>query len=276
MALFESLLGIGANLLGGLFNNNKQEQINQQNIQAQQAINAQNIALQKEFAQHGIQWKVDDAKAAGLHPLAALGANTASFSPLSAGEPAKAGAGPDFSALGQDLQRAAKALSTEEQRKAADAEKERKLDLESKALDNDIKRSTLGSRILSTSRAGGQLGPPMPSPDLPQGWAGMVGGSRAPFRVNDIAAADDEVKIKETSSPSVKKMKLWGVYPMEMHPDVASGQDLENEFGEVGGSAMSLPNIPAHFIYDAYKNKWPAIRNKWGKSHGSPRVFPYF
>lgn len=44
-------------------------------------INRQNIAYQKEFAQSGIQWRVADAKKAGLHPLAALGANTTSYSP---------------------------------------------------------------------------------------------------------------------------------------------------------------------------------------------------
>lgn len=42
---------------------------------------------QKEFAQKGLQWKVADAKAAGLHPLFALGASTANFSPaVTAGE----------------------------------------------------------------------------------------------------------------------------------------------------------------------------------------------
>ena len=41
-----------------------------------------NIKYQKQFAQHGIRWKVEDAKAAGLHPLYALGANTHSFTPV--------------------------------------------------------------------------------------------------------------------------------------------------------------------------------------------------
>jgi hypothetical protein len=45
-----------------------------------------NIAHQKEFAQKGIRWKVQDAKEAGLHPLAALGAQTGSFSPVSVGD----------------------------------------------------------------------------------------------------------------------------------------------------------------------------------------------
>lgn len=49
---------------------------------AQAAMAQQNIDLQKEFAQHGISWKVADARAAGISPLAAMGANTYSFSPV--------------------------------------------------------------------------------------------------------------------------------------------------------------------------------------------------
>jgi hypothetical protein len=41
-----------------------------------------NIQFQKEFAQHGISWKVADAKEAGVHPLVALGANITPFSPV--------------------------------------------------------------------------------------------------------------------------------------------------------------------------------------------------
>lgn len=42
---------------------------------------AANVAYQREFAKHGIRWRVADAEAAGLHPLAAVGAQTHSFSP---------------------------------------------------------------------------------------------------------------------------------------------------------------------------------------------------
>jgi len=45
------------------------------------AMHNQNIQLQKDFAQHGIRWRVEDAKAAGIHPLAAVGAAGASYSP---------------------------------------------------------------------------------------------------------------------------------------------------------------------------------------------------
>lgn len=59
---------------------------------------------QREFAQMGIRWKVADAKAAGIHPLYAIGAQGASYSPvINAG-----GSGFDntFAAMGQHFDRA--------------------------------------------------------------------------------------------------------------------------------------------------------------------------
>lgn len=44
-------------------------------------VDEKNAALQREFAQMGIRWRVQDAKAAGLHPLAALGMQPAQASP---------------------------------------------------------------------------------------------------------------------------------------------------------------------------------------------------
>ncbi len=40
------------------------------------------LAQQREFAQMGVQWRVEDAKKAGLHPLYAIGANTPSYTPV--------------------------------------------------------------------------------------------------------------------------------------------------------------------------------------------------
>jgi hypothetical protein len=47
----------------------------------------------KEFAKMGIRWKVNDAKAAGLHPLAALGAHTSSGPTFAVGAPRQAQSG---------------------------------------------------------------------------------------------------------------------------------------------------------------------------------------
>lgn len=83
-------------------------------------LNQLNYEHQKEFAQNGIRWRVADAKAAGLHPLAALGAQGASYSPS-----AVIGDSPDFSFLkdmGQGIDRAMDAKATQKER----AEKEEK------------------------------------------------------------------------------------------------------------------------------------------------------
>lgn len=45
--------------------------------QLQANINRENLQNAREFAQNSIQWKVEDAKKAGIHPLAALGTQSA-------------------------------------------------------------------------------------------------------------------------------------------------------------------------------------------------------
>jgi hypothetical protein len=64
------------------------ERNNQRNIDLAKETNAQqlllnreNQALQREFAKNGIRWRAEDAQAAGMHPLYALGGSGASYSP---------------------------------------------------------------------------------------------------------------------------------------------------------------------------------------------------
>lgn len=64
------IISAGASLLGGVMGSNEA---------------AKNRKMQKEFAQNSVQWRVEDAKAAGIHPLAALGATGASYTPVSSG-----------------------------------------------------------------------------------------------------------------------------------------------------------------------------------------------
>lgn len=61
---------------------------------------------QKEFAQHGIQWRVEDARAAGLHPLSVLGSTGASYG----SQPITVGG--DYGPSGQDIQGAMLATAT--------------------------------------------------------------------------------------------------------------------------------------------------------------------
>lgn len=104
-----------------------------------------NLDSQKEFAQHGIRWKVEDAKAAGIHPLVGLGAQTASFSPISVGGGAE---GPSrsqmMSDMGQNISRAVHSTRTQDERDMASLNTQAaRLDIEGKALDNQIKLSQL-------------------------------------------------------------------------------------------------------------------------------------
>lgn len=73
--------------------------------EGQQDANLANYNMQKEFAQHGIEWKVQDALRAGVHPSVALGANTVSASPSFIGEGSGVeGVGDDLVNMGQALE----------------------------------------------------------------------------------------------------------------------------------------------------------------------------
>jgi len=68
--------------------------IQQENMQKQ-------IDLQKEFAKNGLSWKIDDAKSRGISPLAALGAQGASFQPMSIDTPQRGES--EWSKAGQNI-----------------------------------------------------------------------------------------------------------------------------------------------------------------------------
>lgn len=73
---------------------------------------AKNAAAQKEFAKKGIQWRVEDARKAGISPEFALGGQTASFNPTYTG----GRSGDMIADAGQNIARAALASSTKEDR----------------------------------------------------------------------------------------------------------------------------------------------------------------
>lgn len=98
-----------------------------------------NIKLQKQFAQQGIQWKVADAKQAGIHPLAALGAQTTSFSPVQVGS--------NFAQAGQDIGRAMQGTQNENTKTASTLAK---LQLQRAELENTL----LASQIKRYNQAG--------------------------------------------------------------------------------------------------------------------------
>lgn len=69
-------------------------------------------AFQREFAQHGVRWRVEDAKAAGVHPVYALGAQLPAASPIAFAD----SMGPAISEAGQNIASGIAARGTRQDR----------------------------------------------------------------------------------------------------------------------------------------------------------------
>lgn len=133
-----SILSAVANVAGGLLSNRRNE--SNANKQAD---------LQKLFAKNSVQWKVADAKKAGIHPLYALGANTTSYAPIAIND----SLGPALQAAGQDVSRAMYANADSETRGNVRTEA---LRLENMGLQNDLLRAQI-------AKLNSQVGPPVPT-----------------------------------------------------------------------------------------------------------------
>lgn len=246
-------------------------------IQADKELQAQNIANQKEFAQHGVRWKVADAQAAGLHPLAALGAQTSSFSNVVGADIPLAKT--DFGGMGQDIGRAIDAGSTQSERsdrmgqaiqRTAQVFQLEKLNLENEQLKSNI--------ALTRS----QLPPPIPG--LPPGALAHL--SRSPSRTADgQAIADDEVKQKPGDAPANRNYKFLGL-PLLTDPTASDGQVIEDRLGdfEAVSGLTAIYNLLRDMKYTARKksgygdnpfDKHPP-RNSASSNRPPPRVFPYY
>lgn len=154
------------------------EQFNYDDYKFNETIRQANIDrdLQREYARNGIQWRVADARAAGIHPLAALGAQTSSPSAIQVGGGSSpsapslgsyssptvspgtpSGMGAAIASAGQDIGRAIAATSGESSRAAQVAEAQQGLQLQNLKLQNEL----LASQIAKTT--GASVGPAMPT-----------------------------------------------------------------------------------------------------------------
>ena len=192
-------ISAGSNLLGGVLNNvigSKQSEKDWQ----------RNFNAQKEFAQNSIQWRVQDAQKAGIHPLYAMGQSpgytpSSSFSTGSMGD-AIAQAGNAFGqAMGQLGMMNAYLQNSKLQ-----------ADVETARLTNDSKKLELFQKMVSNSM--GQKSQTMPhvtgqgEADL---WLGAGGAGRVlPNQLeSEIASAPADIaKLMETQYNSAAVEKL--------------------------------------------------------------------
>lgn len=150
----------------------------------QDEIFMQNVRSQQEFAKHGIQWRVEDAKAAGVHPVWALSGGGAAFSPVAAvgGQ----GKSSRFDIQGQDVSRAAQSTMSPEQRLLFEIE------LETKKLQRSIAEKELAN--MGGTRGGNQsqVGPGLPSTSIPGDmfagdWAKTTPAERISHDLEDVS-----------------------------------------------------------------------------------------
>lgn len=157
--------GIGSAIGGGIDDNRankKAEGYYNNNMDFAQ----KQFQFQQDYIKNSAQWRVEDAKKAGLHPMAALGMSTPSFSPISApSAPEYASSNSvDPMEFGQNLNYAAtKAKTAQQQQQMAD------LTLKGMQLDNEYKQAQIDLikvDALASSIASNQAVNSPPSPKV--------------------------------------------------------------------------------------------------------------
>lgn len=230
-----AIIGAGASLLGGLLNRKSNEDAAEKNIAFQRENAARQEALQREFAQSGIQWKTQDAIKAGIHPLYAMGANTVSYSPSTVGNVATpdTSMGSAVASAGQDISRAMSATQSQATRETQFTKSVQDLTLTKMGLENEL----LASQI-AKQRA--QIGPPMPT-------LSTVGGF--PVKTDDIKQAPDTMPAKAIIRPA-------GI-PLNTNPRFSDAQDVEDRYGE---TVSDWVVGPLNLLGDGYTTairRWP-------------------
>lgn len=251
--MFGSIISGLSNIFGGLLGKSSadanREQIERNNA-AVLADKEKDRELQREFAQQGVRWKVEDAKAAGLHPLFALGGSTATYSPSAISLGAAA---PDMSmaravsGMGQDVGRAINATRTQSERVDAFTEASQSLTLQRGALENEL----LASQIAKLKAA---QNPPLPSDPNLVAPSGPV-----------PVAKDYEDR------PGLSYSHRWLT-----NPRWTNAEDSEKRYGEMSDFLMGPAILAADLKYNAdpyimnevygrrarvdYRN---AVRDRW-------------
>jgi hypothetical protein len=189
--------GIGS-IVGGIVGSNNA-----------QAVAGMNYEAQKEFAQNGIRWKVEDAKRAGIHPLYALGATTQGYSPTS-GYTGDFGISDAAAQFGQGFERAQQAKMTKEERErqeVRDAIQDMAAleDLNQKRRMNDAQIRLANSEIfrnfaLSTNALRNTGLPPA----MPGGSGGVIAGQGNSYATGQTTPEISSVVTSEKGTPSVQ------------------------------------------------------------------------
>lgn len=206
-----ALIGGGFSLFGGLLNSGAQADANAANLAFAREQAMRNERLQREFAQSGIQWRVEDAKKAGIHPMYALGTGVTPFSPSSSAFQSvpETGMGSALSSMGQDLSRAIHATRSAAGREDAFSKTMQELQISNITLKNDL----IAAQIAKIRQGGGN--PPLP-------------------------AGDAEVP---QEGPEKENQGVLGGRVIQSDPSVSGANWATNRYGEFIGDAVWGPYV---------------------------------
>lgn len=239
LPLLAAGISAGTSLLGAKMASDATKEANQRAQAAQDQANRTAIALrdqdherQERFARSGIQWRVEDAKAAGIHPLYALGASTSTYSPSptsigTAPIAADTSMGTAVSSMGQDISRALNSTRSQTQRDDAFTKTVQEMSLQKMGLENEL----LASQI---QRLKVQSNPPMP---------GLVG--RAP---GDLQVAG---------------------MPIKKDPSTSDMQDFSDRYGDEGLAQWTIPPMIMWRDYQATTGGRGPDTSSWPSRVGS-------
>jgi len=254
MGLFSKIIGaVAGPVMSALFNKETSEDAGEMNY-----------AAQKEFAQKGLQWKAADARAAGLHPMAVLGSQGASFAPSF-----QAGTMPgmDLSGLfddmdsmgpsGQDTTRAQRAVLTDEQREMQAAQ------IRNQQLQNALLEGQLAEQWGKVM--GQPSNPPAPGPSAgrptPRSGQANTGEVRVEPSISEATRKGD-LGLAAGQSPAFRDVQISPQTKWELlNPDL--GESFE-AYGELLKPFLAMG---AHLkrLSDRYPRK-----NKGGIPRGYP------
>lgn len=137
---------------------------------------ADQVQYQRDFAQQGVRWRVEDAKAAGINPLVAMGANLPTYQPSNF-IPGDYG----MSKFGQGLNRAIESMKTKDERQT-----DRDMTVERQWIENQKARKELGILSLEEKKLQREL---LNQPGMPGvNAAGVIPGLPGQTGVNNVPA----------------------------------------------------------------------------------------
>lgn len=225
----ETVTGIG----GAIYSNRQNEQ-----------KEAKSAALQREFAQMGIRWRVEDAKAAGLHPLFALGGQLPQFSPAFSTD----SVGPALANAGQSVGRAIASQETTAERQAQALAMQL---LESQIRETDARAGLARAETLRAFRDSGSGFPPvnMPEANLIGEAASTSGGAELRAPQVFMSRPGDSGVTAGPAGPALKEYDVGGLKAM---------LPAANDLGEALEPLSESP-ILAYGIYKENVNRYGAV-----------------